>query len=334
MRPDQPPNSSCDSDDPRDLAAAWFAYLQSGEATQAQRRRFERWRSAHPEHERQYRNVQQIWQATLQLPESELRGILARREAPAGAPSAARRRLGLGLAGACCAAAAGGVGWYFLGEESRQYTARLASARGEHRQEKLPDGSVLDLNTGTRALVRYYAGRRVVELQEGEIFFSVHHDAQRPFLVEAGDARIVVTGTRFNVRFGAEAVHVSVESGSVNVSAGPWWRERTRSLAKGQGMWVSGRDGVGDAVAEDLNAVLAWKRGKIVFEDTPLQQAIAEINRYLPQPARLDAPALRDHRVAGILSIDDPQALIDMLPEFAPVRVYRLPDGRARIVAR
>ncbi len=198
----------------------------------------------------------------------------------------------------------------------------------------LPDGSVLDINTGTRAVARLYERKRIVELQEGEIFFSVEHDAERPFIVDAGDSRVVVTGTRFNVRYEAQSARVSVESGSVEVSSGPWWNRQSRSLVKGQGVNAGRGQDLGDVEQLDLSTELAWQRGKIVFENTPLSQAVAEINRYLDRPTRLDAPALRDHRIAGIFDVDDPQALIDMLPEFAPVRVYHLLDGQTRIVAK
>ncbi|TFL11517.1 FecR family protein [Pusillimonas caeni] len=330
----KPPNASSNSGDPRDLAASWFAHLHSGDATQEDRRVFEQWRNAHPENDRQYRNVQQFWDATLQVPENELREILARREAAAPRAHLARRRFGLGLAGVCSAALVGGValqgGWL----ASPLQTIQIASPRGERRQMVLPDGSVLDINTGTRAVARLYEGKRRVELLEGEIFFTVQRDERRPFVVDAGESQIVVTGTRFNVRYDALAAQVSVESGSVEVSKGPWWNRHTRSLAKGQGVDVLQEQGLGEVRHRDIETILAWQRGKIVFEDMPLAHAVAEINRYLEQPARLDAPALRQHRIAGIFSVDDPQALIDMLPEFAPVRVYRLQDGQARIVAK
>lgn len=330
----KPPNASSTSNDPSDLAACWFAHLHSGEATQEEWRVFERWRQADPENDRQYRNVQRIWDATLCLPESELNDILTRREASAPRPDMTRRRLGWGLAGVCSAALIGGValrgGWL----ASSSQTIQIASRRGERRQITLPDGSILDVNTGTRAVARLSEGRRIVELLEGEIFFAVQHDAKRPFVVDAGDSQVVVTGTRFNVRYDAQTTRVSVESGSVKVFSGPWWNRQSRSLTKDQGIDVFASLGLGDIQQRDLDTTLAWQRGKIVFENTPLAQAVAEINRYLDRPARLDAPALREYRIAGIFSVDDPQALISMLPEFAPVRVYHLQDGQTRIVAK
>ncbi|MGO3125837.1 MAG: FecR family protein, partial [Advenella sp.] len=298
-------------------------------------RLFDRWRHANPEHDRQYCHVQHIWDATLQIPESELRQILARRETPISYPDLGRRRfswwgvVGIGSAALVCGFAFN-RDWFASPLQSIQIT----SLRGEQRQLTLPEGSMLNINTGTRAVVRLYEDRREVELLEGEIFFSVQQDPDRPFIVDAGNSRIVVTGTRFNVRYDDQTTRVSVASGSVEISSGTWWNRQSHSLSKGQGVNLAEGHELADVEHLDLDNVLAWQRGKIVFENTSLAQAVSEINRYLDRPARLDAPELREYRIAGIFSVSDPQSLIDMLPQFAPVRVYRLHDGQTRIVAK
>lgn len=338
----KPPHDN-PSDDPSDMAAAWFAYLLSGAATENDRRRFEQWKNAHPDHERQYRSVQQIWDASLYVPQDELRAGLNMREPRSsvqddetasafGRELFTRRRFGIALAGACAASVTGGVVVHRLWSASPLQTIPIAVRRGERRQVALPDGSVLDVNTDTRAYAHMYADKHVVELLEGEIYFAVRRDPTRRFIVDAGHSRVAVTGTRFNVRRDSRQVQVSVESGSVDVSSGAWWRRRSRTLAGGQGMAVSAQQVLSDVHEVELSRILAWQRGKIVFENTPLALAVAEINRYLDHPARLDAPALREYRIAGIFSVEDPQALIDTLPEFAPVRIIRLSDGRSRIV--
>lgn len=320
--------------DPCDAAGYWHARLHSGQATPQDHQRFEQWLQASPEHERQYRNVEQIWQASLLLSRQGLGSVPARSRVNAQPASPSRRRFGFGMAGACTAALLGGVAVHQGWLQSPTHVLELAVARGDRQQWVLPDDSVLNGNTGTRAEVRLYKNQRVVKLLEGEMFFAVAPDAQRPFIVEAGDSRVVVTGTRFNVRRDADAVRVGVESGSVEVSNGPWWQSQVRALRRGQGVAAVAGQGLGEIERVDIEQVTAWQRGKIIFENTPLEQAIAEINRYLPQPARLVAPALRNYRVVGVINVDNPRMLLDILPEVVPVQVLYLPDGQARIVAR
>ncbi|KAG1245041.1 hypothetical protein G6F65_021459 [Rhizopus arrhizus] len=99
----------------------------------------------------------------------------------------------------------------------------VSTERGERRQMTLPDGSVLEINGGTRAQGKLYAGRRDVELESGEINFTVSADPARPFIVDAGSGVVRVTGTVFDVRRDADQVAVLVESGTVQVSGGHWW---------------------------------------------------------------------------------------------------------------
>ena len=333
MTSDSPPESSACCDD----AADWYVRLHSGSASDADFLAFEQWRQASPEHDRQYRKVCRISDAARLLSPEAVRTILEQDERPAtrrqpSRPS--RRAFAFGLAGACCSMLAMGVLYRQGVFDAPLDTQRLQTMRGEQRQLVLPDGSILHANTGTLAVARFYEGRRAIELQHGEIFFSVAHDTRRPFVIDAGFAEITVTGTRFNVSRTDSAVQVAVESGSVKVSSGHWWNRQAHHLTAGQKV-----SAYPDAPLEAVRTVAianiaAWQRGDIVFDDTPLALALEELNRYLPQPVLLDDAALRSHRISGIFRASKPETMLDMLPDFAPVSVHRQADGRMRILPR
>jgi transmembrane sensor len=197
----------------------------------------------------------------------------------------------------------------------------------------LPDGSVLDLNTATQVTVAYYEGRRVVALETGEALFSVSPDASRPFTVDAGRAEVLVTGTRFNVRRDADAVSVAVQEGTVEFSAGPWWRRETARLTAG---FVSGTSPSQALVApyqDNVAALVAWQRGRLVFRDQPLSEVVSELNRYLVRPLRLNDGRVGQIRISGTVGIDEPESVLDVLPEIAPVVVLRREDGSATLAA-
>ncbi|MCW0207998.1 MAG: FecR domain-containing protein, partial [Achromobacter sp.] len=203
----------------------------------------------------------------------------------------------------------------------------LATAHGQRRTVALPDHTSIDLNTDSRAVVRYYADRREVDLEAGEASFSVSADASRPFVVRAGLAAVRVTGTRFNVRRREDATEVSVSAGSVEVRAAGWAFWRRETLGPGQGLLAT-RDGLTPAAAVDVAAATAWREGRIVFNNMPLPQAVAELNRYAPFVIRLDGARLARVRVAGTLNVDSPSTLLELLPRIAPVRVQAEGQGR------
>ncbi|HEY0296110.1 MAG TPA: FecR family protein [Bordetella sp.] len=316
--------------DPRDAAAYWFARERSGHMDEAERQDFENWRCADPEHDLEYRRAKGIWHATLLIPQERLRTLAREPQRTGAALYLPRRRLVFGLGAACAAAVAAAVALPEL--DSPTYSDRFATGHGERRQVALPDDSLIDLNTDTSLAVHFYAGRRVVELAAGEAAFSVARNADRPFSVHAGDTVVRVTGTRFDVRRDGKEVLVAVESGSVEVKRGPWWRRSTAQLGAGQTAQTR-TQGLATTSQADVESLLAWRHGRLVFQDTPLSQAIAEINRYAPHAIQLNDAALARVRIAGVFSTDDTQPFLDLLPTIAPVRVLRLPDGTP-VVAR
>ncbi len=326
-----------DLNSPNDLrqrAVHWFTRINSGDATHEEVAACAAWRRADPEHDRMYRSVEFFWQASRHLPENKLRAILAHDDSPRPAPRRLpRRAFGLGLA-SVCAIAVLAIAFPHVYSPQAEYQSIISTRPGERRDVTLPDGSVLNLNVGTQLEVAFYENQRVIELSTGEVFFSVKSDPSRAFLVKTSDAVVTVTGTRFNVRHDADNVQVSVESGSVNVSAGPWWRKTSRDLVARQALRVETHGQISNVATASIENVTAWREGKIVFDNAPLAHVVAEMNRYLLHPIQLDSPQLRDYRVAGVFSIDNPQAMTAALPAIAPVQLYHLPGGRIAVRAR
>lgn len=143
---------------------------------------------------------------------------------------------------------------------------------------------MVDLNTDTDISIAFYDTRRTVELHRGEALFSISHDTARPFLVEAGDARVLVTSTQFDVRRNEDRVMVAVQAGSVEFSAGPWWRHKRAPLTAGQVSVASPRDGLVSPYPDRIETITAWQRGRLVFRDVSLSDMAAELSRYLTRP--------------------------------------------------
>lgn len=149
----------------------------------------------------------------------------------------------------------------------------------ERRVERLSDGSEINLNAQTDVLIEL-AAQRHVELRQGEAFFSVSQDTQRPFLVSAGDVQIRVVGTGFNVDRTARRVDVRVAHGTVNVMAGgARW-----TLHAGQGVEVI--QGVG--VEYEASTASGWQRGWREAKDEPLAAVVAHLQRYSTRPILME----------------------------------------------
>src|SRR6185437_1560197 len=83
----------------------------------------------------------------------------------------------------------------------------------------LADGSVVTLNTASRIRVEFAPKERRVILERGEAYFAVQRNAARPFVVIAGDHRIVDVGTQFSVVRVAVGLRVVVTEGMVRLES-------------------------------------------------------------------------------------------------------------------
>ncbi len=345
-------------DDLRTTAARWFSQARDPDFSPEQQQALSIWLAERPEHRAEYAALQRIWTAAGAIDPARLRHLAAGPETteadwhPASAvrppsQSSARRSPAL-RAAFYTATAALALGLAWLGWHQHDASTQLASNAGpvntiggsEYRTEpgerktiRLPDGSSVQLNTRTRMVVRIAAtGERSVDLLDGEAMFEVAHDASRPFVIQAGTGKVTVTGTRFDVRRSASRTDVAVESGSVIVQG--LGDAQSSHLSAGLGTTVDGRGAVASPSPVDLAAALAWRTGKLVFNDAPLANVVAEVSRYRRQPVRVADGAAGALRVSSVFSADDTDGLLAALPQMLPVGVRQLPDGSAEVFLR
>jgi transmembrane sensor len=98
---------------------------------------------------------------------------------------------------------------------SQQAQTRVIT--GAHGNQRLEDGSSIEIRSDTILEVDFSQTRRHVHLVRGEAFFTVAHDASRPFVVEAAGVTIRSLGTAFSVGLDQFDVLVEVTEGSVEV---------------------------------------------------------------------------------------------------------------------
>jgi transmembrane sensor len=173
----------------------WLVILWSGEASADERAAWQRWRAAHPDHERAWQQVQRIDTRLMDVSPEASAQALARSGRQAGRRKALRLMgwavLGAGAAGL----AAQRLPW-------QAYAADYRSAVGERREITLADGTRLVLNGDSAVDMEYTADTRRLVLRRGEIYVQTGHGpaaAGRPFFVATAFGDVQALGTRFTV---------------------------------------------------------------------------------------------------------------------------------------
>ncbi|MGH8656523.1 MAG: FecR family protein [Gammaproteobacteria bacterium] len=282
-------------------AVAWLTQLTSGEATEAERTRFQAWYGQSPAHARAFDAVAALWHGldTVLVP-PPLR--------PSHRPW--RRSWSLAALGALSALVLAA----FFPDVLRRPFHDYGTAIGEQQSVRLRDGSPVHLNTDTTLDLDFSHGHRRLILNRGEAAFEVAKD-RRPFRVEAGTVRTEALGTEFLLRYEGEAGIVTLIEGKVRITVAAPTPSPSRaavSLAPGQQVGFSRTD-LGPAQAARPSAAAAWRRGRLVMSFVPLGAVIAEINRYRRVPVSLIGTSLAEHRVNVAIDLAEVDVWVEAL---------------------
>jgi transmembrane sensor len=233
-----------------------------------------------------------------------------------------QRKLALSAAAALLFAVGGGLYLAFAPKGER-----YATPVGGLASVPMPDGSNVTLNTDSQIRIALTDTERRVELGHGEAFFEVSKDPKRPFVVRAGDKRVIAVGTKFSVRREGDDIEIVVTEGKVRVEDG----------AAGQDSRVGGSAEVfltpgSIARADDAGVLvqrrtlpeaeehLSWRTGWLMFRDLGLADAIAEFNRYSARKIVIQDPAIASLKIEGNFRATNVEAFVRLLESGFPVR--------------
>lgn len=192
----------------------------------------------------------------------------------------------------------------------------FATQPGEWTTVRLIDGTRVELNADSRLHIMPAFGQdsRQVEL-EGQAYFEVARDTTRPFIVHVEDAAVQVLGTAFDVNAYAEEgdVQVVVAEGTVAVQARSQARSERSVLAARQMATLPRTGAPRIAESVDLSRYLAWREGRLLFDDAPFQEVASQLERWYGlevSPSteggfrgHLNARFTRDQPLSEVLSV-------------------------------
>ncbi|SMF48170.1 FecR family protein [Tistlia consotensis] len=300
-------------------AAAWQVRIEGGPLDAGAGRALAIWLAGDPAAAEALADAEATWR--------ELGRVAPPPAANDAAPWIGRRRLLGGLAAGLVLAA--GLGAYGLGDPVTALIADYRTGPGERRSVRLPDGGQAELDSGTALALRYDGKRRAVELLAGEALFTAAPAAAaggRPFLVRAAGGEAEALGTRFLVSLGAAATTVTVLEHRVAVSAPAAGGAAPRVvLAEGERVAYSAAVGLGPVARVTPDAVAPWREGRLVFDDVPLAEAVATLDRHRRDRILLLDPALAGRRVSGVFEIARLDGALEIIAAELDARRLALP---------
>ncbi|MBD3817391.1 FecR family protein [Brevundimonas diminuta] len=329
--------------DAHEEAAAWCLRLAEGPLSEEDRQRFDGWLGANPTHPVLFDAAVVVWrQAGEQADAPEM--IVHRAAALEAARRANRRRWVRSIlrSRTLLAVAAALIGAVVLVVWLSTGSSIYRTGIGERQVVTLRDGSRVSLDADTVVKVAYGRERRSLTLDQGRARFMVAKDPMRPFTVTADGQTVVAVGTDFSVERIAGQVRVILYEGKVSALAAPSGgggphpvhigdRSVDEALKPGGAIVLSAR---GPAAARlepvDPGRSLAWEGGQLIFDEEPLAQALARVNRYAARPVVVADAGAGEIRISGVFNAGDTDAFVEGVTAAFPLRMRT--DSAGRVV--
>ncbi|RZI83199.1 MAG: DUF4880 domain-containing protein [Pseudomonas sp.] len=293
-----------------DEALDWLLRLQCASA--ADTAAFEVWLSAAPENAEAYVEAEAVWNG---VPLRQAAGQI--HQTQRNAPAARLRRHWKPLASAAVLL----VGLFTFGNLPVRLQADHLTVVGERQRLQLDDGTKVLLNTDSAFASDMRDGQPVARLLQGEAYFQVGRAGEQALEVQAGPMRAQVRDTDFAVRYLDGQAQVRVQRGDVDLHAASDQHIRLRA---GDSINV-GPQGFGQPSRPDMRQDLAWVEGRLVFENCPLSEVLAEVRRYYPGWIISRNGALEQVAVTGNYRLDQPLETLRALAQITSARLHEYP---------
>ncbi|WP_144419491.1 FecR domain-containing protein [Pseudomonas sp. P97.38] len=298
-------------------ALDWLILLDN--PSDEQTRQFQAWLAADPRHGQAFARAQAIWNGP-QVMESarQLENARQRQAPPKVTPLSRLRSHWKPLA----TAAVLFLGLFNFSDLPLHWQADHLTVVGERQRLQLEDGSKVLLNTDSAFSSTFNEQRHVARLYKGEAFFEVPANRNLPLEIDAGPVTASVSDTTFAVRYLDGVAQVQVQRGDVDLRASR--NDSHVRLSAGESIRI-GPNGFDRPSRLDSATDLAWVQGRLVFENRPLGQVLAELQRYYPGWIINTNDRLAGVAVTGNYRLDQPLDVVRSLAHITSARLQEFP---------
>ncbi|WP_050478129.1 FecR family protein [Herbaspirillum rhizosphaerae] len=342
-----------DEDSIAEQAAQWIVQLTADDidTRNAAQRGYDAWKQADPRHAAMAERLQDFIGRVQRIRgadggKSNARPARAALDAvfalsgKAGQKRRAKRIIASMLVALCVAV----PGWVATKAYSPRYLmADMHTATGKWETQVLEDGTRITLNSASAVNLHYDAGRRALELVQGEILVDVARDRARPFIVETAQGSIRALGTRFVVSREPDATVLSMLESRVEVrpakrtasmAIGSMEAEEPVVVSAGQRVRMTAA-GIGAIEQIDARSIAdAWKFHQLVVQEQSLPDVLDALERHRPGAISYDRAALEGIRVSAVLPLDDTGRALQLLgSSFPMLRIRTLSPYLVRVDA-
>lgn len=190
-------------------------------------------------------------------------------------------------------------------------------------QDSLPDGSTAVLNKKSELSYEYNSKEKVRKVKlTGEAYFSVKHEEEKPFIIEADEILVRDIGTEFNVSAypDKDTIEIVVTAGEVQFYT---LKDPGLVLKAGEkGIYSRRTKEFYRLESVDVND-LAYKTKVFRFNNTEMTAVVKLLNEVYNSKIKLASAAIYKCRLTANFSEDNPDTIVDVIAETMDFTVAR-----------
>lgn len=208
---------------------------------------------------------------------------------------------------------------------------------GKTSEVLLPDQTKVFLNAGSRLVYpEKFTGKTREVYLVGEAFFDVKHDQDHPFIVQAGDLRIKVLGTRFNVSAYPvdNVIETVLAEGKVSMEQNDaGFFDKATELIPSQLASFDRTTKITSVKNVDTDNYILWTAGIMKFESTDLNRILKRLERFYNVRFQFSDPLLGGLRISGKLELkEDKEEICQRIAKAASVKIIKKGDDLYEII--
>ena len=204
---------------------------------------------------------------------------------------------------------------------------KITNTFGSQKKVVLPDGSTIVLNVKSSLT---YSQNFTDSIREvtliGEAFFDIKRDVHKPFVVRVNDMKIKVLGTSFNVRSYPKDKNIvtTLVTGKIEIIQ-PNKKESTILHPSQRATFDKEKSDIKIEKVVTKNTI-AWREGKLIFNKTPLEQVIQDLNRKYNVDFVIESDTLLQYKFTGEFDNLSLEEVLEIIKISSPINYKHIND--------